>query len=114
MRLTHTLILLGSLCITSCSQTVFKAGNNAKVSLNKSPVHNKSVTIDGSHTSYMWGMLPSKNEVDISKLVERNGLKTVSGLRIKTKVEFFDAVLSVASIGFYLPKHFTITAFTDE
>lgn len=111
MKNFSALILLGFL--TSCTTIHFRSNNSVPVSFEGNPKHRKEVSIVGHRPFYFWGIEPEFHEVFIDEEVKGAGYDGLSKLVIYEHKNPQDILISFLTLGFYLPRGYTITGFAS-
>ena len=111
MKILNSLILLA--IISSCTTIHFRSQNMIPVTFEGNPKHQKEVSIVGHRDFYFWGVEPEEHEVFIDEEVQRAGYDGISKLVIYEHKNPQDILISFLTLGFYLPRGFTITGFVS-
>lgn len=111
MKILSSLILLATL--SSCTTIHFRSNNSVPVSFEGNPKHQKEVSIVGHRDFYFWGVEPDEHEVFIDEEVRKAGFDGISKLIIYEHKNPQDILISFLTLGFYLPRGYTITGFSS-
>ena len=111
MKILNSLILLA--IISSCTTIHFRSQNMTPVTFEGNPKHQNEVSIVGHRDFYFWGVEPEEHEVFIDEEVQRAGYDGISKLVIYEHKNPQDILISFLTLGFYLPRGFTITGFVS-
>ena len=111
MKNLFSLILL--LVVSSCTTIHFRSNNTVPVSFEGNPEHRKEVSIVGHRHFYFWGVEPDHHEVFIDEEVKNAGYSGLSKAIIYEQKNPQDILISFLTLGFYLPRGYTITGFTS-
>jgi hypothetical protein len=99
---------------TSCTTIHFRSNNNVPVSFEGNPNHQKEISIIGQKHFYFWGVEPEEHEVYVDEEVMKAGYNGISKLIIYEHKDPQDILISFLTLGFYLPRGYTITGFTSD
>jgi hypothetical protein len=110
MKNIFSLILL--LVVSSCTTIHFRSNNTVPVTFEGNPEHRKEVSIVGHRHFYFWGIEPDHHEVYIDEEIKNAGYNGLSKLIIYEQKNPQDILISFLTLGFYLPRGYTITGFT--
>lgn len=111
MKILSALILLVS--ITGCTTIHFRSKNTVPLTFEGNPEHRKEVSIVGHQDFYFWGIEPEYHEVFIDEEVRKAGYDGMSKLIIYEHKNPQDILISFLTLGFYMPRGYTITGFTS-
>lgn len=111
MKILLVLILLAS--ITGCTTIHFRSNNTIPVTFEGNPEHRNEVSIIGHRDFYFWGIEPDQHEVYIDEEVRQAGHDGMSKLIIYEHKNPQDILISFLTLGFYMPRGYTITGFTS-
>jgi len=112
MKNIFSLILL--VVVSSCTTIHFRSNNSVPVSFEGNPEHRKEVSIVGHRHFYFWGVEPDHHEVFIDEDVKNAGYNGISKVIIYEQKNPQDILISFLTLGFYLPRGYTITGFTTD
>lgn len=104
-------ILLSAL--TSCTTTHYRSNNSIPITFDGNPKHQKEVSIVGHQPFYFWGLDPDEREVFIDEEVRKAGYDGLSKLVIYEHKNPQDTLIQFLTLGFYIPRGFTITGYTS-
>lgn len=99
--------------LSSCTTIHFRSNNTVPVTFEGNPSHQKEVSIVGHRQFYFWGVEPEEHEVFIDEEVSKAGYDGLSKLIIYEHKNPQDILISFLTLGFYIPRGFTITGFTS-
>lgn len=99
--------------ISGCTTIHYRSKNTIPVSFEGNPKHQKEVSIVGHKHFYFWGAEPDEQEVFIDEEVRQAGYDGISKLIIYEQKDPQDILISFLTLGFYLPRGYTITGFTS-
>jgi hypothetical protein len=106
--------LLFLLCLlASCTTIHFRSKNSIPVTFEGNPKHQKEVSVVGHKHFYFWGVEPDEHEVFIDEEVRLAGYDSMSKVVIYEQKNPQDILISFLTLGFYLPRGFTITGYTS-
>lgn len=108
-----TISLFFILALTSCTTIHFRSNQSIPVSFEGNPKHQKEVSITGHRYFYFWGIEPEHHEVLIDEEVRKAGYDGISKVIIYENKSSQDNLISFLTLGFYLPRAYTITGFTS-
>lgn len=111
MKILSSLILFAAL--SGCTTIHFRSNNTIPVSFEGNPSYQKEVSIVGHRDFYFWGVEPEEHEVFIDEEVRKAGYDGISKVIIYEQKNPQDILISFLTLGFYLPRGFTITGFTS-
>jgi hypothetical protein len=111
MKIFLSLFLLGTLA--SCTTIHFRSKNTIPVTFEGNPQHRKEVSIVGHRHFYFWGVEPDHHVVFIDDEVRQSGYDGISKVVIYEHKNPQDILISFLTLGFYMPRGFTITGFTS-
>jgi hypothetical protein len=101
------------IAITGCTTIHYRSKNSIPVSFEGNPKHQKEVTITGHKHFYFWGVEPEQHEVFIDEEVRKAGYDGISKLIIYEQKNPQDILISFLTLGFYLPRGYTITGYAS-
>ncbi len=109
------LALLLVLCTFSCSTMHFRVSANpdSEVHFTGNPADTREVSFQINREFLLWGLVPAHQTVYIDKELENIGLRSISKLIIYEKRTTGDVLASIVTLGFYNPRTFIITGFTE-
>lgn len=113
MKYMKLLPLFLLVALTSCTTIHFRSKNTIPVSFEGNPKHQKEVSIVGHRHFYFWGIEPEHHEVFVDEEVRQAGYDGLSKLVIYEQKNPQDILISFLTLGFYLPRGYTITGFTS-
>ena len=113
MKYMKLLPLFLLVAFTSCTTIHFRSKNTIPVSFEGNPKHQKEVSIVGHRHFYFWGIEPEHHEVFVDEEVRQAGYDGLSKLVIYEQKNPQDILISFLTLGFYLPRGYTITGFTS-
>ena len=93
----------------SCSNITIKAKQQFPISLNQVENHRLDFHFDVNTESYLWGLLPTEKELDVSSHLQEKGIFSVAALTIKKKSSTINFLWSFFTLGFYLPQAWEIS-----
>lgn len=96
-----------------CTTIHFRSNNSIPVSFEGNPQHQKEVSIVGYRHFYFWGVEPEYHEVFVDEEVRKAGYDAISKVVIYEQKNPQDILISFLTLGFYLPRGFTIAGFTS-
>jgi hypothetical protein len=99
--------------MTSCTTIHFRSKNTVPVTFEGNPAHRKEVTITGQKNFYFWGISPEHETVYLDEEVRNAGYDGLSKLIIYEQKNAQQNLISFLTLGFYLPRGYTITGFTS-
>lgn len=111
MKIISSFLLLA--IISSCTTIHYRSKNSVPVSFEGNPKHQKEITITGHRHFYFWGIEPDEHEVLIDEEVRKAGYDGISKLIIYEHKNPQDILISFLTLGFYLPRGYTITGFAS-
>lgn len=111
MKILSSLILFS--LISGCTTIHFRSKNSVPVTFEGNPKDQREVSIVGHRDFYFWGVEPREHEVYIDEEVKNAGYNSISKLIIYEHKNPQDILISFLTLGFYLPRGFTITGFTS-
>jgi hypothetical protein len=111
MKILYSLILVSLL--TGCTTIHFRSKNSIPVSFEGNPKHQKEVSVVGHRHFYFWGIEPEFHEVFIDEEVRKAGYDGISKVVIYEQKNPQDILISFLTLGFYLPRGYTITGFAS-
>lgn len=106
-------ILILTALMTSCTTIHYRSNNSVPVSFEGNPAHRKEVSITGQKNFYFWGVSPEHEEVFLDEEVRKAGYDGLSKLIIYEQKNAQQNLISFLTLGFYLPRGYTITGFTS-
>lgn len=106
------LFLLAS--TVSCTTIHFRSNGSLPVSFEGNPAHKKQVEIVGQRHFYFWGIEPDHHEVFVDEEVRNAGYNGLSKTIIYEQKNPQDILISFLTLGFYMPRAWTITGFTTQ
>jgi hypothetical protein len=107
------LLLILAFAVSGCTTIHFRSKNSIPVSFEGNPKHQKEVAIVGHRPFYFWGVEPEHHEVFIDEEVRKAGYDGISKLVIYEQKNPQDILISFLTLGFYLPRGYTITGYTS-
>lgn len=99
--------------VSGCTTIHYRSKNSVPVTFEGNPKHQKEVTITGHRHFYFWGIEPDEHEVLIDEEVRKAGYDGISKLIVYEHKNPQDILISFLTLGFYLPRGYTITGFTS-
>lgn len=111
MKIISSFLLLA--IISSCTTIHYRSKNSVPVTFEGNPKHQKEVTITGHRHFYFWGIEPDEHVVLIDEEVRKAGYDGISKLIIYEHKNPQDILISFLTLGFYLPRGYTITGFAS-
>ncbi len=102
-----------SALLSSCTTIHFRSRNSVPVTFDGNPAHRKEVSITGQKNFYFWGISPEHEEVFLDEEVRKAGYDGLSKLIIYEQKNPQQNLISFLTLGFYLPRGYTITGFTS-
>jgi hypothetical protein len=96
-----------------CTTIHYRSKNTIPVSFEGNSKHQKEVFIEGHRHFYFWGVEPEHHEVFIDEEVRKAGYDGISKLVIYEQKNPQDTLISFLTLGFYLPRGYTITGFAS-
>jgi hypothetical protein len=99
--------------LSSCTTIHFRSNNSVPVTFDGNPKHQKEVSIVGHRQFYFWGVEPEEHEVYIDEEVKSAGHDGLSKLIIYEHKNPQDILISILTLGFYIPRGYTLTGFTS-
>lgn len=112
MKFISNLFLLSVL--VSCTTIHFRSNHSLPVTFEGNPEHQKEVWIEGKKDFIFWGLDPDHHDVFIDEEVRQAGYDGISKLVIYEQRSPSETLIAFLTLGFYLPKSYTITGFTTE
>lgn len=106
-------IILSLFLVASCTTIHFRSKNSIPVSFEGNPKHQKEISIVGHEKFYFWGTDPDEKEVFIDEEVRKAGYDGISKLVIYEHKNPQDILISFLTLGFYIPRGYTITGFAS-
>lgn len=100
--------LFAILCLQSCAQTSYRSSNSTPSYISVKPNHHHRVSLVGVREFYLWGLIPSHHNVDISEVMSSAGLVTSAGITVEDYQTFSDKIWALMTLGLYIPKHFRL------
>lgn len=94
--------------VVSCSGAQITSGNQIPISFEDRQEHTKKVSIDVKMDYFLWGLVPKNYSVKIDELFMRQGYNSVGNVSVQQGLTFSDAVLTLITLGFYLPHTLTV------
>ncbi len=111
----RTLILLTLAgALVGCTTIHFRSNNTIPVSFEGNPKHRKEVSVSGKRNFIFWGLEPEHHEVFIDEEVRKAGFEAISKTIIYEHKYTTDTLISFLTLGFYVPRGYTITGFTSD
>jgi len=103
------------LCLFSaCSNVRFRSESNLPITFAGKPREQKEITLTIKKDFLLWGLAPSYQTIYLDKEVEDAGHGSLSKAIIYEKRVSQDVLLSIITLGFYMPKTYIVTGFTEK
>lgn len=99
--------------MAGCTTIHYRSKNSVPVSFEGNPAHRKEVSITGQRNFYFWGISPDHEEVYLDEEVRKAGYDGLSKLIIYEHKNPQQNLISFLTLGFYLPRGYTIMGFTS-
>lgn len=99
--------------MVSCTTIHYRSKNTVPVTFEGNPAHRKEVTITGQKNFYFWGISPEHQTVYLDEEVRKAGYDGLSKLIIYEQKNPQQNLISFLTLGFYLPRGYTITGFAS-
>lgn len=99
--------------MAGCTTIHFRSKNSIPVTFSGNPSHQKEVSVEGKRDFYFWGIEPEHHEVYIDEEVRKAGFDGISKVIVYEQKNPQDILISFLTLGFYLPRAYTITGFTN-
>lgn len=99
--------------MVGCTTIHFRSKNTIPVTFEGNPKHQKEVSVVGHRHFYFWGLEPQEHEVFIDEEIRKAGHDSMSKVVIYEQKNPQDMLISLLTLGLYLPRGFTITGFTS-
>lgn len=105
--------LFALLILCSCTTIHFRSNNTVPVTFEGNPNHQKEVSIVGQKDFYFWGIEPQEEVVYVDEVVRDSGYDGISKVIIYEHKNPQDMLISILTLGLYVPRGYTITGFTS-
>ena len=109
---THKLVIL-FLCTTfmSCTTMHFRSQGDVRLVVGLKDEHHIIRDIEGVKQYFLWGTIPRVHSVRVDKEVEDLGFTSGANVSVEEYQSFGNFVLSILSLGMYIPKNYRITVY---
>lgn len=98
---------------SGCTTIHFRSNNTIPVTFTGNPAHRKEVSLEGKRDFYFWGAEPDHQEVLIDEEVRKAGYDGISKVVVYEQKSPQENLISFLTLGFYLPRSYTITGFVS-
>ncbi len=110
MRWTYFL----ALAFPACTSLTFQSSGRIPLFVSPQEKHETPVEAQGIKQFYLWGLVGPDSAINIDRELAAQGVDSAAGLRVATESNFTSLWKSWLSLGFYLPRPWRITAFSNQ
>ena len=110
MRWTYFL----ALAFPACTSLTFQSRGQIPLYVSPREKHETLVEAHGTKQFYLWGLIGPDRAVNLDRELAARGVDSAAGLRVAYESNFESLWKSWFSLGFYLPRPWRITAFSNQ
>ena len=96
------------LSFSSCTVLHFRSKGTIPLAVGQRAGHTVRKVIKGEKRFYLWGIVPRQHYVLVDKIVDDSGFASGANVTISEYQSFLNFVISVISLGIYIPKNYEI------
>ena len=97
--------------LSGCTTLQFQSRGRIPIFVGPKDQHHKFIEVTGKKEFYLWGLLGPDFVVEIDTELENQGLFSAANVRVYEYRTFRSIIETWLSLGFYVPKHYGLTAF---
>ena len=110
MRWTYFL----ALAFPACTSLTFQSSGQIPLFVSPREKHETFVEARGIKQFYLWGLVGPDSSINIDRELKDLGVDSAASLRVAYESSFESLWKSWLSLGFYLPRPWRITAFSNQ
>jgi hypothetical protein len=99
---------------TGCSSIYYKSRGKISVTMDYKGQNQKEVVLNGRKKFYLWGLIPDQHFVYLDEIGDKAGFNSLSSVTIHEPKKFKDMFIALITFGLYIPKEYSILAFTED
>jgi hypothetical protein len=107
------LLVFSALMFVSCAKLhIVSSKDQQKITFREKDGEEKPVKLVVEKNFYLWGLLPTKHELDIGAELDERAIRSLSGLKVSEIETDYNGFLSFISFGMFIPRTYAIEGFT--
>tara|TARA_B100000886_G_scaffold161836_1_gene110343 strand:- start:997 stop:1353 length:357 start_codon:yes stop_codon:yes gene_type:complete len=102
------ILLLTLKLLTSCTTLSFKSYGEYSIFLGPKKGHGEIQEYVGEKDFYLWGVIPFEHTVYIDNVMKEFDFYSIANVEVEEYQSFKNFVLSVLSLGLYVPRNYKV------